>query len=388
MKVLMFVSNPFTSDPRVYNEARSLVRAGCQVAVIARDWQRQNPERGNWDGIEIVRVTTPLSPRQGFGGPLWNGFGLLLWQWRAYRQALAMSRTNSFDVIHCHDLDTLGIGIKLKRKLDLPLIYDAHEIYGYMMTRHFPRWIANKFLWLEKWLVRKVDWIINVCEPQRRYFEGITDKPISIIMNCKALQSLEYQPLDNEAGFTILYIGILHQGRAIHMLVDAVRELPGVRCIIGGIGLPENVRALEEKCDTVPNVDFIGSVPFDEVIPMTRKADVVFFMVNPQDLNNRIALANKQFEAMVCGRPVICTEGTYSGSVTEQERVGLTVEYDKEALKQAIVKLRDNPGLREELGRNALRAATMEYNWQRQEEKLLELYKRTKAESDKNHSFQ
>ncbi len=375
MKVLMFVSNAFTNDPRVYSEATSLIQGGYEVTVIAsRDWQKQNPLRENLGGIEVVRVATPLSPRHGFGGPLWDGFCLILWQWRAYRRALTLNAESRFDVIHCHDLDTLGIGTKLKQKLCLPLIYDAHEIYGYMMTRHFPRWIASKFLWLEKRLVRKVNWIINVAEPQRRYFDSITDKPISLIMNCKPLQSLEYQPPDNEACFIILYIGSLHQGRAIHMLVDAVRELPGVRCIIGGIGTPENVRALEEKCDTVPNVDFIGRVPFDEVIPMTKRADAVFLMVNPQDLNNRMGLGNKQFEAMVCGRPIICTRGTYSGEMTEQEEVGLTVEYNKEALKQGLIKLRDNTELREGLGRNALQAAIREYNWQRQEEKLLDLY--------------
>jgi len=159
------------------------------------------------------------------------------------------------------------------------------------------------------------------------------------------------------------------------MLVDAVGELSDVRCIIGGIGTPENVRALEEKCDPVPNADFIGRVPFDEVIPITKRADAVFLMVNPQALNNRIGLGNKQFEAMVCGRPIICTKGTYSGELTEREDVGLTAQYDKEALKDAIILLRDDLELRERLGRNALRAAITKYNWEKQEEKLIELYR-------------
>lgn len=382
MKVLMFVSNPFTNDPRVYSEAGSLIRAGYEVTVIARDWQKQNPPRENLDGIEVVRVTTPLTPRHGFGGPLWNGLGLILWQWGAYRQALKLNREVGIDVVHCHDLDTLLIGVKLKWKFGLPLIYDAHEIYGYMMTRHFPRRIANMFLWLEKRLVRHVDRIINVVEPQKRYFEAIADKPVSIIMNCKQLQSLEYEPPDDEGTFTILYIGVLHQGRAVPMLVDAVAELTDVRCTIGGIGLPGYVQSLEEKCKAVPNADFIGRVPLNEVIPMTRKADAVFVMVNPQDLNNRIGLGNKQFDAMVCGRPTICTEGTYSGELTEQEEVGLTVEYRKEALKQAIISLRDDPELREKLGRNALRAAITKYNWQGQEEKLIELYRSVTASLD------
>ena len=382
MKVLMFVSNPFTNDPRVYSEAGSLIRAGYEVTVIARDWRKQNPLRENLDGIEVVRVTTPLTPRHGFGGPLWNAFGLVLWQWRAYRQALVLNRKSGFDIIHCHDLDTLLIGLRFKRKFGRPLIYDAHEIYGYMMTRHFPRRIANMFLWLEKRLVRRVDHIINVDEAQNRYFKRITGKPISIIMNCKSLQSLEYQPPENEGAFTILYIGVLHHGRAVPMLVDAVGELPDAHCIIGGIGNPKYVRALEEKCANISSAEFVGRVTLDQVIPMTKKANAVFLMLNPQDLNNRDSLANKQFEAMVCGRPIICTKGTYSGELTEEEEVGLTVEYDKEALKKAIIRLRDDAELREKLGRNALRAAMTKYNWPREEEKLLELYGSIKAGLD------
>ena len=298
-----------------------------------------------------------------------------MWQWYAYRQALALTRKSSFGVIHCHDLDTLAIGIGLKRRLGLPLIYDAHEIYGYMKTRTFPHFIANMFLWLEKRWVRQVDYIITVVEPLKKYFKGISDRPISIVMNCKPIQSLEYQIPDNEGIFTILYIGVLHQGRAVPMLVDAVGELTNVCCIIGGTGHPEFVHTLEEKCRAVSNANFIGQVPFDQVMPMTKKADAVFMMINPEDLNNRIGLGNKQFEAMVCGRPIICTKGTYSGDITEEEQVGLTVEYNKEALKTAIVMLRDAPELREELGRNALQAAISHYNWPRQEEKLLEVYR-------------
>jgi len=370
----MLVSNPFTNDPRVYSEAKSLIQSGYKVTVIAYDWQKQNPPLENVENIHVIRFTPPLIPRHGFGGSLCKGLVLLWWQLRASHQILALKQKNGFDIIHCHDLDTLYIGIKLKRKLGLPLIYDAHEIYGYTMTRIFPRCIANMFLWLEKRWVRQVDHIITVVEPLRKYFQGITDKPVSIIMNCKPLQSLEYQPSGNKGICTILYIGVLHKGRAVPMLVDAVAELTDVRCIIGGVGIPDYIRSLEEKCGAIPNADFIGRVPMDEVIPMTKNADAIFLMINPQDLNNRIGLGNKQFEAMVCGRPIICTKGTYSGKITDEEQAGLTVEYNKEALKQAIIMLRDSPELRERLGRNALQAAITKYNWEEEGKKLVDLY--------------
>jgi glycosyltransferase involved in cell wall biosynthesis len=374
MKVIMFVSNPFTNDARIYNEAEALIRAGYEVTVMARDTERESPPRQTWDGIEVIRLTTRLPIKHGFASWLWNGLSLVLWQRQAYRQVLALNKEEHFDAIHCHNLDTLNIGTGLKRKLRIPLIYDAHEIYGYMRMGSVPGWMVKVLLWLEKRLVRKADGIINVCEPQRRYFETITDKPITIIMNCKPLQGQEYQPPGSET-FTVLYIGSLGQGRAVPMLIRAAKELPAVRCLIGGIGQPGYVRALQEECSRTSNVIFVGKVPIDEVIPMTGKADCVFFMADPEDLNNRIALANKQFEAMVCGRPIICTRGTYSGEITEQEEVGLAVEYSEQALRDAIIKLRDDPQLRERLGKNALTAAIARYNWPKEEAKLLELYR-------------
>ena len=145
--------------------------------------------------------------------------------------------------------------------------------------------------------------------------------------------------------------------------MDVVKELSGVRCIIGGKGKPEYVNALKNKCSKAQNVDFIGEVPMKDVLPMTKKADVVICMTDPTDKNESRILANKQFEAMVCGRPIVCTEGTYPGEFTKKENVGLVVPYTKNDLKQAIIKLRDDPKLREEFGKNALKAAIREYNW-------------------------
>jgi glycosyltransferase involved in cell wall biosynthesis len=77
---------------------------------------------------------------------------------------------------------------------------------------------------------------------------------------------------------------------------------------------------------------------------------------------------------MACGRLIICTRGTYSGDFVQREGTGLAVDYSEAALREAIVSLRDNRELRENLGRNALRAALTRYNWPNEEKKLLEIY--------------
>ncbi|MCX6010285.1 MAG: glycosyltransferase family 4 protein, partial [Chloroflexi bacterium] len=383
MKVLMLLSNPFTNDSRVYNEAKALIQAGHEVTLIAWDREKQSPRRQRWDDIKVARVRTCLPAGCGLGYWPWHVLHLLLWQWRAYRQALASNnREGAFNVIHCHDFDTLPIGIRLKRKLGLPLVYDAHEIYGYMTAGFAPGWICRILLGIERRLVTKADRVIAVTEPEKRYFDGMTDKPVSVIMNCKPLQSLKYEPPDNKDKLTVLYIGLLDKTRTLSQLIHVMKQLPDVHCIIAGIGQPGYVQTLREVCIKSPNITFVGEVPMDKVIPMTKKADCSLLMLSPRHIHNKFVLGNKQFEAMVCGRPIICTKGTYSGELTEQEEVGLAVEYTEEALKQAIIKLRDAPELRERLGRNALKAAVGKYNWQREEKKLLKLYETIESEVD------
>jgi len=365
----MILANPFTHDPRVFIEANSLIKAGHKITILAWDKKRKEPAHEIKEGINIVRsFNTKFIDLLPF-----DILKLHFWWNKAFEDCLKLHYEKPFDIIHCHDLDTLKIGVKLKKKLGLPIIYDAHEIWGYMIERDIPKIWASYYLSLEKKLIRYVDWVVTVNEPLKRYFANITDKPITIVMNCKPLIRTNYKKSDNKK-FKIQYIGSLSKPRFLLELVDVIKEIPDIYCSIGGIGKQEYVNNLKSKCFGVKNVDFIGIVNMKDVIPMTQKADAIICMTSPDDPNNSRATANKQFEAMVCGRPIICTKHTYPGEFTEKNEVGITVEFNKESLKDAILNLKNNSKLCEELGRNALKAAIEKYNWENQEKKLVRLY--------------
>ena len=369
----MLLSNPFTHDPRVYNEAISLHKAGHDVTVIGWDRSSQHPERELIDGINVVRTRNT-----GYMKMLsYDIFKLRPWWRQLYKVGKQLHEKSNFDAVHCHDLDTLPAGVQLKKKLGINLVYDAHEIWGYMVARDIPQWWANHFLRKEKKLLPSVNRIITVNEPLKEYFTSISEVPITIIMNCKRLLGTEYENGTN-GKLILIYIGTLGKSRFLLETVDAVKEIPGVHCIIGGWGKDDYVDELQDRCSGAKNknIELIGLVPPNEVLPMTKNADVVICMTNPADKNNSRASANKQFEAMVCGRPIICTEGTYPGEFTTKENVGIIAEYTVSSLKDAIIKLRDDPVLRVKLGMNALNAAIDKYNWERQEEMLKKVYEK------------
>jgi glycosyltransferase involved in cell wall biosynthesis len=368
MNILMTLANPFTHDHRVYNEAKSLVDAGHNVTILAWDKTGKHPEKETKDGISIVR-----SYNSGFMDFLPYDIFCLHWWWRkGCKDAVKLFEETLFDVIHCHDLSSLPIGVKLKKKFDVKLVYDAHEIWGFMVKKDLFWW--KYYVGLEKNIIHWIDALILAEDSYKDYFNLFTDKKMVSILNCKPLQMTDYKASHNSV-FTLLYIGTISPPRFLVELAEVTGGIENVRCIIAGGGKKEYLDKVKSTCDSFKNVDFIGKVSPEDVIPKTMQSDVIVCMIDPSNFNNKIATANKQFEAMVCGRPIICTKGTRSGEITKQYDCGLVIEYSEDDLRKAIIKLRDSPELREKLGKNGLQAAIHKYNWGNQEKKLLNVYK-------------
>jgi len=368
MKILMLLSNPLMVDPRVHKEAKALVDAGNQVTVIVWDHRREYNYKDIVDGVELVRLhntsSMKLLPNDIFRNPLW---------WRnAYKKGLELYKNDfDFDAVHCHDLDTLQAGVWLKEKLGVKLVYDAHEIFEHMLENTHP--VASKFAFkMEKKLIKHVDHIITIDEPFRGYYADFFDKPITIVMNCKDLIYSEYEPPDTDI-FTLIYIGVMTESRFFPQILEIVGSIDDVKLILAG-----KKEALFDDMDDLSkiykNIEFLGTIPTADIIPLTRKSNATFVIADLRG-QHHLNVFNKQFEAMVCGRPIIVTKGTYAAEMTEELKCGITVDYNEKSVRKAIIELRDNPHLTQELGKNGFKAAKDRYNWKREKRKLLEVYK-------------
>jgi len=369
VKVLMILSNPFMVDPRVYKEAKALVEAGHEVAVVVWDRRGEYSSDDTVDGIHVIRIHNSLLMRFAGTDVLRNP----LWWRQAYKKGLELYRGGyEFDVVHCHDLDTLQAGVWLKKKLGVKLVYDAHELWGYLIEGDVPRFVVNRAFRMEEKLVQRVDHIVTVDEPFRLYFSSLTDTPVTIVMNCKDLRYDTYEPSENDV-FTLIYIGGMKRKRFFPDIIDVAGSLDGVRLQLAG-KKEDLYHEMEVYARRYNNVSFHGTLPFDQILPRTRAADATFILVDPSSSHYQRTLFNKQFEAMVCGRPIIVTKGTYAAKMTEELECGLTVDYNEKAIREAIIRLRDDQQLREKLGRNALDAAQKRYNWQQEKKNILKVY--------------
>ncbi len=363
VRILMVVSNDVVHDGRVLKEAAALRAAGHEVALLGWDRSGRGPARADWDGLPIVRVRTEgamrLLPNDTFRNPVW-------WR-RAYR----MARTLPFDAVHCHDLDTLPVGVRLKRRTKCPLVYDCHEVFGYMIEEDVPSFVTGYAFRMERRLAPQADRVIAVNPAVAKYIDSVTGRPSVVVSNCEEVTPGPYVPPPGPP-FTVTYIGTLHKSRFVLEAIDVVASLPDVRLVIGGSkALAEAVR---ERCARQPNTQFLGEVPRDRVMPLTLAGHAVLSMFDPALRINQVGFPNKIYEAMAAGRPSLVTKGLPMAELVEANVCGLAVPYTRDGLRDALVRLRDEAGLAERLGRNGREAAVRTYNWAAESKKLVALY--------------
>lgn len=369
-RILMLRTHPTIHDPRVRIEAESLINRGYSVSLIEWDRSGRDPPKEKIYGIGVHRIRNSALMR----AIPYDLFRLRFWWKLALEEAERIYRSKPFDIVHAHDFDTLPIGVELKKKYPIKLIYDAAEVWPYMLKGEVPEILIRKMVRMEKKFITEADAIITVVEGAKEYLLsiGATPEKIKIILNAKKLISDEYSPPENQRP-KILYLGLLHRNRLVLELVEEAKKRKDIEVVVGGRGpLFEQIK---EKAKGMENIDFKGFLPkMDDVIKWTMKSDVVYCVFNSEHPITKITFPNKFFEALVCGRPVMASKGTFLGEEVERLNCGIVVEATQKGIREGLDFIVQNPDKLEEMGKNALLAAKSGYNWEKQEEKLLKIY--------------
>jgi glycosyltransferase involved in cell wall biosynthesis len=375
-KIAMLLSNGFRPDPRVFKEALSLIKAGYQVHVICWDREKEFPEYENYHGIHIHRIQN-VHTQYGAGIRQLSKV-LQFWQ-AAIRQSLMLNP----DIVHCHDLDTLYAGVYIKKRLGVPLIYDAHEDYPALMSLYLPHIMQTLLSGFEKWLLRSVDHTITASAVFAAKLHSRGVSPVTTIGNYQSLEP--YNNLQEEVivrtredlgilpqDYVVAYIGGFTKNRQLIPLIDAIIEMPNVKLLLWGDGYQR--KAIESAITNVPNIHYYGWLPAEEVPLYTSIADVIYYCLLPNYPGAVYNAPNTLSNAMAAGRPILANDVGDLGQIVNQTNCGLLIDtVTPNNIKIAIEKLRD-PVLRTKLGFNGKKAALEKYNWDEAKKILLDIY--------------
>lgn len=364
-KVAMIRAHPVDPDVRIEKEAKALSKAGFEVTVLAWGRYGKNSLREeNRSGYTIRRFQfrAPWGVRVVFFLPFWWAFELV-WLLR-----------NKWDVVHSADFDTLLpalIAAKIKNK---PIIYDIFDFYADQVP--LPGVFRKLVAGLDRYLMHFVDAVIVVDPSRLKQVGREHDTSTTIIYNSPSDDLKVGVPLKkgDDNLFKIFYAGVLSQDRDFKSLIDASADFDDVMIEIAGYGFYEE--EMEELSKKNARITYLGPITYDTVIEKTLQANLLFALYDPGVPNNRYASPNKLFEAMMCGKPILVSDGTAMAELVRKENCGLVVPYgDVFAIKHAILALKNDPALCKRLGENGRRAYETKYSWDIMEERLLEVYR-------------
>jgi glycosyltransferase involved in cell wall biosynthesis len=368
--VLMLLTNAYDPDPRVRQEALALISLGYRVSLLAWDRDLKGCLSECIEGVEVHRIHS----RSTHG----RGTTQLVFYARVYLKMLALGWQTRFDVVHCHDLDTLPIGFVLAVAKRKPVIYDAHESFTDMLAGSVHPVVRRALVRLENFLIRRIDLLITVGEKLRRHFEERGARRSVAVGNWKCLEDYArtgQQNLEVRKRLGIpddaLVVGCITQllrGRKIEELLDAVDASPGVYALVGGKGVLEHF--VRERAAKNPRILYTGFVRPAEIPAYTCAADVIYYGFDPENPNARYSAPNKLYEAVAAGRPLITGDFGEIADVVREADCGIVLpKYSRESVCEALLQLQ-NPGRRKMLADNAARYGRTAMNWSKGEEIL------------------
>lgn len=372
--VLMLLTNAYDPDPRVRQEALTLHGMGCRVRLLAWDRDGKAPATERMEGIEVERVF--LASTHG------RGTAQLFFYAAVYLKLLWKGLRTGFDVIHCHDLDTLPAGFllgKLKRK---PVVYDAHESFTDMLDGSVAPAVRRALVWLEDRLLRRIDLLITVGEKLRRHFAERGARHTAVVGNWKHLHEYarpagEIRGVRTRLGIpdgalAVVCITQLLKDRKIEELLDAADRCPNVHVILGGKGVLEGY--VRERAAKNPRIHFIGFVRGGEIASYTCAADAVYYGFDPENPNARFSAPNKLFEALAAGRPLISGDFGEIGEVIRKTGCGIVLPAYSSGLVCEALAILQEEAARTAMAESAKQAGRLSMNWAKGEETLYREY--------------
>jgi glycosyltransferase involved in cell wall biosynthesis len=372
----MLLSNAYRPDPRVRREALFLRESGFDVTLICWDRRIERRKTESEDGVRIIRIQDVTSDyavgwRQMFRLP------------RFWRQAESAVVDIEADIVHCHDLDTLLPGVRIKRRLGCPLIYDCHEPYPELMQQYLPGILCPMLKSFEERLLRFADHVVTIGPRLGKRLHRSGARHVSVVGNYADLE--QYQSVDRYRvedvrarlrsrpdELLVGYIGSFSKNRLLLPLLRAAPLVPDAHFHIWGGGLQK--ASVVQAADRFPNTTYHGWLHSIDVPTYLQALDVVFHGLRVEFPATHYAAPNTLFQAMASARPIIVSPAGEACDIVQEEQCGIVLsDQSSEAIAGAVREL-SSASLRSAMGERGLRAAQEKYNSRQANEKLFAAY--------------
>ncbi len=394
MKIGMILDTGFPPDPRVEREAIALISFGHEVEILCLKFGKERTKE-IYKGIKIHRnylsekIYKKVRPMV-VNFPYYNHF----WKSKIKR----FITETGVEVLHVHDLPLMQLTIKIAQKYNIKVVGDFHENYTEAMKMYdWANTLRGKiFLNHKKWekaqryAFEKLDKIVVCAEEAVKIFENkyarskkdfyVVENTIDIRQfNQKGIDKILDTKLRERYKDTVVfgYIGGVIPNRGLQhfiYLLPQLKNLNIMMVIVGRGGLISKFKKFIATHGLGHMVDWYGWQPFEKISTFINNFDIGITRLE-KNKQNDATTANKVFQYMHMGKPVLTADSLPMKRIVEWSKAGLVHKSGSQsALKDNIIRLCQDKALRKRLGNAGVENIKNIHNWDNTKQNLHHLY--------------
>jgi len=387
----MILDAPFPPDPRVENEAVSLVNAGHQVFLFCLKYADEKISEVR-NGIEVRRYNSNKLEYKLSALAYTVPFYTFLMQQKIQQ----FIKEAKIDALHIHDIRIAQAVFNANKKLNLPVVLDLHDNMPEVMKLypHLQNFPGKYIISPKKWKRKEVEFIkkaTKVISVSPEFIETLQTRLPSekekfiLVPNTIRASFFEDYKVDESIiekyknSFVILYLGDTHLRRGLETAILSIEKLkekiPNIKLVIVGKNTTDII--LKKQVKDLNLQDFVDFEGWQDVFLFQSYILSSAVCISPlhRNLQHDVAYANKIFQYMSLGKPLLVSDAIAQKRLVERINSGLVhQEKNVKDFSDKILKLFFDEPLRTELGENGKNFVRNEFSWEQTSKKLLHLY--------------
>ena len=391
MKIGMILDEVFPPDPRVENEAITLVNSGHEVFLFCITYGNQIVHESN-NGIKIRRYTS---------NKLIYKLSALSCDFFGYKMIMKPKidhfiKENSIEVLHIHDIRIAEAVFLSNKEFGLKVVLDLHDnipenMKFYPHLNQFPgKYIISPKKWKikEKQFIKKSNKIITVSPNfANQVIKSNNLAPEKMVLVPNTVRETFYKDYAYSEEikkkyfdkYVLLYLGDTHIRRGLLTAIRASKKLSkaisNYKLVIVGRNTTDNILVQEVKRLNLESyVDFEGWKDVSLFPSYILSSNICISPLN-RSIQHDIAYANKIFQYMSFAKPILVSNATAQKELVERISSGLIhEERNEEDFYGKVIELYQNKDKAEQLGKNGKEFIENEFSWEITSQALVKLY--------------
>nr|AOE09901.1 glycosyl transferase family GT4 [uncultured bacterium]CCG00870.1 glycosyl transferase, family 1 [uncultured Flavobacteriia bacterium] len=391
MRIGMILDAVFPPDPRVENEAVSLVKAGHEVFLFCLHYGQQKQSEVI-NGIEVKRYLSNTLEYKVSA----LAYTIPLYTFLMKLKIRQFIKENEVEVLHIHDIRIAGAVFGVNKKYKLPTVLDLHENRPEIMRfyPHLLRFPGKYVISSKKWknkeeeFIRKATTVIVVTSEAKDEIKKRlpidTDKIVEVPNTVR--QSFYKSPRvypeilkQYSNSFVVLYIGDTGLRRGLKTAIKSVHliknKIENIKLVIVGKNTTDIIlKNLVKNLQVEAHVDFLGWKD-QSLFQSYILSSAICISPLHRNVHHDTTYANKIFQYMSLGRPVLGSNASAQEKIIKKANAGLIhQDRDVQDFSNKVLELYNNKDLREEFGKNGSEFIENEFSWENTSKKLLHVY--------------